>query len=83
MASSPSVTAALPPSASQHLSVGRYIIRSSEVSRICGLKKSARYQLEAQGLFPKRVILSKRASGYFADEIAAWLESRPRAGRAA
>jgi prophage regulatory protein len=58
----------------------RYIVRPAEADRICGLSKSTRYRLEAAGKFPKRVILSERSSGYYSDEIEAWLASRPRAG---
>jgi prophage regulatory protein len=56
----------------------RRIVRPTEADRICGLSKSTRYRLEAAGLFPKRVLLSERSSGYFSDEIEAWLASRPR-----
>jgi prophage regulatory protein len=57
----------------------RHIVRPAEADRICGVSKSTRYRLEAAGKFPKRVILSERSSGYYSDEIEAWLESRPRA----
>ena len=57
----------------------RHIVRPIEADRICGISKSTRYRLESAGLFPRRVILSERASGYFSDELAGWLDQRPRA----
>jgi prophage regulatory protein len=56
----------------------RHVIRPIEADRICGISKSTRYRLEAAGQFPKRILLSERSSGYFSDEIEAWLASRPR-----
>jgi len=61
----------------------RRILRPREADRLCGISKSTRYRLEASGRFPKRVILTERASGYFSDEVAAWLDSRPRANAVA
>lgn len=60
----------------------RRILRPPATDRICGISKSTRYRLEAQDLFPRRVLLSAngRASGYYSDEVEAWLDSRPRAG---
>lgn len=59
----------------------RLILRPQEVDRICGISKSSRYRLEASGRFPRRILVidGGRASGYFADEISSWLDSRPRA----
>lgn len=69
---------------SQAVQSPRRVVRPGEADRICGISKSTRYRLEAAGQFPKRIILSERSSGYFSDEIQAWLDSRPRAtGRAA
>ncbi len=61
---------------------GRYVLRPMVTDRKCGISKSTRYRLEAQGLFPQRILLSEngRASGYYSDEVEAWLDSRPRAG---
>ena len=59
------------------------ILRRPEVEKICGLCHSRIQQLEAQGLFPRRVRISDRAVGWRSDEIDEWLASRPRAtGRA-
>jgi len=55
------------------------ILRRPEVEKICGLGHSRIHQLEAQGLFPRRVRISNRAVGWRSDEIEDWLASRPRA----
>lgn len=55
------------------------ILRPAEVDRVTGLSKSARYDMEARGLFPKRIKLSARSSGYLESEVEDWIQSRPRA----
>lgn len=60
----------------------RHVLRPAEADKLCGISKSTRYRLEAAGQFPKRIILTERASGYYSDEVAAWIDSRPRASAA-
>lgn len=55
------------------------LLRLKSVIALTGLSRSNVYRLEADGLFPARVKLSARASAWRADEVAAWIESRPRA----
>jgi prophage regulatory protein len=57
----------------------RALLRLSEVERLTSLSKSSIYRLEAAGKFPRRVRISERASGWYSDEIANYVESRPRA----
>jgi len=55
------------------------LYRLREVIRQTGLSKSSIYRLEQEDRFPKRVRISARASGWRADEITRWCETRPRA----
>jgi prophage regulatory protein len=57
----------------------RTILRMPQVEAATGLKQSHIYDLIAQGRFPRGVKLSPQATGWFADEIAEWQQSRPRA----
>ncbi|MDP3264220.1 MAG: AlpA family phage regulatory protein [Tabrizicola sp.] len=52
------------------------ILRRDEVLRLIGLKKSALYQLMAQGHFPRPMKLGERAVGWRATDVATWLSSR-------
>ena len=54
------------------------IVREPESTQVTGLSRSRRYELAKAGLFPKKIRLSDRASGYRLSELEAWLESRPR-----
>jgi prophage regulatory protein len=55
------------------------ILRTPDVLNITGLSRAQIERLEKRGEFPARVKISKRASGWRSDEVAAWIESRPRA----
>lgn len=61
----------------------RRIMRLPEVTQATGLQKSRINELENKGLFPRRRKISDRASGWYSDEIAAWVDSRPIADGAA
>jgi prophage regulatory protein len=52
------------------------ILRREAVLTLIGYKKSALYELMAQGSFPKPVKLGVRAVGWRASDVAAWLASR-------
>ena len=52
------------------------ILRRDEVLRLIGLKKSALYELMAEGHFPRPMKLGERAVGWRAGDVAAWLASR-------
>lgn len=55
----------------------RRILRPREAAEIIGVGRTTLYIFEQRDPhFPRKVRLSSRHVGYFADEIAAWLESR-------
>ena len=58
----------------------RRIIRLRAVRERTSLSRSTLAKLEAAGQFPRRVELGLRVTGWHEDEIAAWVESRPRKG---
>lgn len=53
----------------------REIIRLPEVCNRTGLARSTVYKLVRQGVFPRPVKLTPKASGWYADEIDGWSES--------
>lgn len=55
------------------------LLRLKAVIALTGLSRSNIYRLEAMGMFPSRVKLSERASAWRGEEVAAWIQSRPRA----
>ncbi len=59
------------------------LLRLPDVRQVTGLSKTSIYRLESKGAFPRRVRLSERASAWKSEEIAAWIESRPRCHQAA
>jgi prophage regulatory protein len=54
----------------------RRILRLPDVMRKSGLARDTLYRRARTGDFPKPVKLSERASGWFEDEIDAWLAQR-------
>ena len=54
------------------------ILRRSEVQRLTTLSKATLWRLVKAGTFPRPVKLGERAVGWKADEVLAWIESRPR-----
>ena len=62
---------------------GRNILRMPAVKAKTGFGHDTVYRLARAGQFPKPVKLSERASGWFEDEIDAWLESKAKARDAA
>jgi prophage regulatory protein len=54
------------------------LIKLREVQATTALSRSAIYQLERDGKFPKRVSIGLRAAAWKSDEIAEWIESRAR-----
>lgn len=55
------------------------ILRRPEVERLTGLKKTRIDDLERADQFPRRVRISKRATGWRSDEVENWIAERPRA----
>lgn len=63
--------------------LGRTILRLPKVEDIANLKKSALYALmglppDHPDKFPTSVRLSRRAVGWYSDEVLAWVDSRKR-----
>jgi prophage regulatory protein len=54
------------------------LVRLATVIAMTGLGKSSIYKLEAEGRFPSRVQLTKRATAWPLDRVEAWIVSRPR-----
>jgi len=52
------------------------LLRLPEVRKAVGLSRSSIYDLEARGLFPKRVALSVRAVAWKASEVQHFIEQR-------
>lgn len=57
------------------------ILRLPEVLRLTGLSRSSVYRLESLGQFPARVKLSESASGWRAQQVQEWINSRPLANQ--
>jgi prophage regulatory protein len=54
----------------------RRVLRLPGVEAKSGLRRDSIYRLGKAGKFPKPVKLSEKASGWFEDEIDAWLAER-------
>lgn len=52
------------------------ILRWPEVKARIGLSDSTIYRMEADGLFPKRIKISKRLVGWNEEEIETWISDR-------
>ena len=53
-------------------------LRLREVCNLTGLSRTTLWRLERAGSFPARIVLSKNSVGWLAEEVSAWLASRPR-----
>ncbi len=58
----------------------RRIIRLRAVRERTSLSRSTISSLEAAGRFPRRVQLGPRATGWYEDEVTAWVDSLRRKG---
>lgn len=52
------------------------IYRRPQVEALVGLSRSTLYAMMAEGTFPKPVRLGRRAVGWRASDVAAWLAAR-------
>lgn len=52
------------------------LIRERECRHLTGLCRTARFQLQRKGLFPRPVKIGERSTGYRASDIRRWLEER-------
>ena len=57
------------------------IHRLADVSAITGHSGPTLARLERAGLFPQRIKISERSSGWRSDEVQAWIEARTAASR--
>ena len=60
----------------------RRVLRWPEVYRVTARSRTQVWRYVKAGKFPAPVQLGENAVGWYEDEIAAWLESRPRASYA-
>lgn len=54
-------------------------LRQRAVIELCGLSRTTLWRLEREGLFPARKRLGKRAIGWLASEVTAWIGNRAEA----
>jgi predicted DNA-binding transcriptional regulator AlpA len=54
------------------------ILRTADVIRRTGLSRTTLWRLERQGEFPARVRLGANSVGWREEEIARWIDTRPR-----
>ena len=54
------------------------ILRIGDLMRLTGLSKATIYRQIQTGSMPRQVRLARRAVGWHATEIQAWIERRPR-----
>lgn len=55
------------------------LLRLQKVQALTGLSRAGLYELQRRGDFPQSVRLTGgRAVGWRSDEIAAWIDARPR-----
>ena len=54
------------------------ILRKPEVLKLIGLSAPTLWRLQRKRLFPQPVRLTNRAVGWKEEEVAEWVESRPR-----
>jgi len=59
----------------------RLLNRAAVIART-GLSRSGLYRLEAEGRFPRRILLTPRHAVYVEAEIQGWIEARIKAGSA-
>ena len=55
-----------------------HILRTAAVIRLTGLSRTTLWRLERQGDFPERVRLGLNSVGWREEEIARWIDARPR-----
>lgn len=58
----------------------KLIYRPKELAQVIGVAPSTLYQWVAAGEFPKPIKLAGRATGWRAEDITEWIDSRPTVG---
>ena len=53
------------------------LIRLPEVLRLCGISRSALYEMISRNEFPRPVRIGARSVGWRQGDVQEWLESRP------
>ena len=59
------------------------VLNTTQVSEMVGLSRTTIWRREREGDFPQRIRLGGRRVGWDADEVIAWLKSRPKGLNAA
>jgi len=54
------------------------VLRTPTVIRVTGLSRTTLWRLERQGEFPARIRLGPNSIGWRAEDIARWIDARPR-----
>ena len=54
------------------------LLRLRDVQAIVGLSRSTIYEMMQKGLFPRQVLLGRRAVAWWESEVNEWVASRPR-----
>ena len=54
------------------------ILRIQDVKAATGLSRTTLWRMERRGDFPKRCRLGRNSCGWIAQEVEAWIASRPR-----
>lgn len=57
------------------------ILRLPQVCEVTGLRKSTIYRYEADGYFPKRTRIGRRAVGWIEEEVQTWIRARAQENR--
>jgi prophage regulatory protein len=78
MKTSDSLVTALEREAAMRVRAGVRIMGEPEVEERTSLSRVTRWRLEREGKFPQRLRLAGNRVGWLAEEIVAWIESRPR-----
>lgn len=56
------------------------IMTVKEVCKLTSISRAHLYRLEDQGVFPKRLQITRGKVGYFERDVVKWIRSRSRAG---
>lgn len=52
------------------------LLRNNDVLSITGVSYPTILRLEAAGLFPRRIPITERTTGWASDEVQAWVDAR-------
>jgi prophage regulatory protein len=58
------------------------LLRVPEVCKMTGLSRQTIWRLQRAGKFPRRVLISRKAIGWYESDVREWIIGRARAPRA-